>query len=398
MLTRLGVAMVSITGLIGCAESPDLGSSAGQTFEEFRAEAQAHRDPAGFYVLDGDIPVYGDDGLYDYWQRTQHGALSVYTENGADVVWDATQKKNLTYCVGSSFGANKAAVVAALAEAADNGWHKAADVKFIHLADQDGAGCNAQNQNVVFDVNYNPIPSSNYAVAFWPNMPRSQRTLRVWPRTFMSPVSLTNMLGHELGHILGLRHEHIRAPMQICPEGLPDGYRALTEYDSASIMHYPWCGGSSTTMAFTESDFAGIAALYGPAVVNAPPTVEVLAPAHGATVGPTFTVKATAADMDLIAVDLMIDGAIAQSVTAEPFEFEVKGAVLGPHVITIVATDSIGQTADKSVKIYVDEPDGKADGDQDDRDAANGGCHAGASLSGLSLLLPLVLRRRRRVR
>ena len=42
---------------------------------------------------------------------------------------------------------------------------------------------------------------------------------------------------HELGHILGFRHEHIRSEANSsCDEG--GAFRAVTDYDQASVMHY----------------------------------------------------------------------------------------------------------------------------------------------------------------
>ena len=70
-----------------------------------------------------------------------------------------------------------------------------------------------------------------------------------------------NIMGHELGHTLGFRHEHTRPEAGICFEDL--NWRPLTDYDSASIMHYPQCNGTSTDLSFTQTDAEGVAALYG---------------------------------------------------------------------------------------------------------------------------------------
>jgi hypothetical protein len=69
---------------------------------------------------------------------------------------------------------------------------------------------------------------------------------------------------HELGHVLGLRHEHIRAPGTWCTEDT--SWRAVTAYDSNSVMHYPWCPGATNVgdLFITASDAAGVKALYGP--------------------------------------------------------------------------------------------------------------------------------------
>ena len=75
----------------------------------------------------------------------------------------------------------------------------------------------------------------------------------------VSPVLLH--LGPELGHTLGFRHEHTRPEAGTCFED--NNWRPLTPYDSASIMHYPQCNGSSSDLEFQASDAAGLRALYG---------------------------------------------------------------------------------------------------------------------------------------
>ena len=47
--------------------------------------------------------------------------------------------------------------------------------------------------------------------------------------------------GHELGHTLGFRTS-TRVPSRRFED---NNWRPLTPYDSASIMHYPQCNGSS---------------------------------------------------------------------------------------------------------------------------------------------------------
>jgi len=49
-------------------------------------------------------------------------------------------------------------------------------------------------------------------------------------------VTSQGVFRHELGHVLGLRHEHIRAPGTFCTED--SSWRGVTAYDSASVMHY----------------------------------------------------------------------------------------------------------------------------------------------------------------
>ena len=103
MSKRLLAGGIATVALLGCVDQPNLGSTAGMSFEQFKAKT--YREPTtGIYILDWDMPVSGDDALYRVWEATQQGGLAVMTQNGQDVKWDATQRKNITYCVSNAFG------------------------------------------------------------------------------------------------------------------------------------------------------------------------------------------------------------------------------------------------------------------------------------------------------
>ena len=56
-----------LVGLVGCAvDQPELGSTAGITFEEFKARTS--REPGtGAYIVDWDMVVHGDDALFEFY-------------------------------------------------------------------------------------------------------------------------------------------------------------------------------------------------------------------------------------------------------------------------------------------------------------------------------------------
>src|SRR5687767_5569130 len=98
MTKGLLAGCIATVSLLGCVEEPNVSSTGGISFEEFKA--RTYREPGtGLYILDWDTPVSGDDELRKVWEATQQGALAVYAINGQDITWNATQKKNLTYCV-----------------------------------------------------------------------------------------------------------------------------------------------------------------------------------------------------------------------------------------------------------------------------------------------------------
>lgn len=77
------------------------------------------------------------------------------------------------------------------------------------------------------------------------------------------------MVGHEIGHVLGFRHEQTRPEAGVYFED--NEWRPLTESDSASIMHYPECNTTSNDLSFTRLDGMGAAALYGEPNRESPP-------------------------------------------------------------------------------------------------------------------------------
>jgi MYXO-CTERM domain-containing protein len=412
-LVAAGLGFASAV-LGGCVETaPELGSNGSRlSFEEWKATQ--YREASGLYVLDGDVAIRDEARLFEIWSGSQPGQLAVYTQAGQDVKWSATQRKQLTYCISNNFGANKQKVITALQGAAEGGWEMMADVDFVYLSAQD-ANCTAANTAVLFDVNPVNANGEYLARAFFPDSPRGDRNILIDSTAFDPQLTwpLRNILAHERGHTLGLRHEHTR-PESGATQCFEDSqYRGLTPYDAASVMHYPQCNGTSSDLSFTALDRQGIAALYAPpAPPNPAPMAQFNAPADGATVPPTFNVQTQIVDTDLARVELWLDGALAQTLTAGPFNFTVTNHAVGPVAIEIRAIDSAGQSTSQNINVTVEagavdptDPDptdpGPTDADGDGYgDEVTGGCSTGAGSSGglalLGLGLALALRCRRR--
>jgi hypothetical protein len=266
--SRLGAIALGATALLGTAlASPALAATETgttvPTFQEFHAST--FKDADQQYVVNGDEPVTDTAQLREFYDsmvapETLSEGLIVNTVGGADDKWSAAQALNLTYCVSDKFGARKADIVNAM-NGGSSLWESAAPrINFVYIPSQD-ASCTTRNNSVLFSVE--PVQTSQYiARAFFPSSPKRSRNVLVddsiWTSGSWTPA---NILGHELGHTLGFRHEHTRSTASGCYED--NQWRALTStYDRSSVMHYPQCNGSSSNLSMTSTDRQGAALLY----------------------------------------------------------------------------------------------------------------------------------------
>jgi hypothetical protein len=238
------------------------------TFQEY--EASAYRDADTQYIVNGDEPMSSTGELRRYYDsmvgstrtgKVLEDGLIVNRVNNRDDKWSQAQVGNLTYCVSTKFGSDYSAVVAATAQGTAMWEGASSAIDYVHVSSQDSK-CTTRNNSVVFSVE--PTRTQQYiARAFFPSTTKRQRKTLVNAGSLQNAGSWTpsNIMGHELGHTLGFRHEHTRPEAGTCFED--NNWRALTPYDSASIMHYPQYNGSSDDLSMTSTDRAGAAALYG---------------------------------------------------------------------------------------------------------------------------------------
>jgi hypothetical protein len=287
----LGAAAVSLS-CSGATEDVAAGDESVVSWEAFLTVASRHTrqvDGETVYMVEWDIPIREGD-LRDYYTRTfvetEKSTVDVKSD-GADNVWSTEAKQLLTYCVSDAFGDNQSRIISEMTRATW-AWQRTGNVRFLYLPSHN-ANCNDANNDVVFPVV--PIFDGG-ACAFFPDQDgqghctSEGRALVIdvadvdsWPSQILWDKVFPNLttegtLRHELGHVLGMRHEHIReadnavdycaqTPSEVLNPGL---YRELTAYDVASTMHYPWCDGLlDATQDVTALDGQGLTRLYGAA-------------------------------------------------------------------------------------------------------------------------------------
>jgi hypothetical protein len=252
--------------------------------DKIKAEAPTVRLQAGQFGIDTTrFVVEGDVGLdesalpaYAAWRieiatalladpdAEKQGLLGV-ERDGRTLRWRPGIK--LTYAVWRKSFASDAEyqkVVDGMA-AATAAWQSVCGIEFEHVPAKDTDG-DLKFGDVSFPVMRQHGGGNTVAMAFFPDEPKDQRLMWVFdayyrPGSSYDPVGV---LRHELGHVLGFRHEHIRpeAPDVFAAESLAHTVE-LTKYDPKSVMHYVAEGVGDPQLRLTEADRTGARLVYG---------------------------------------------------------------------------------------------------------------------------------------
>lgn len=300
---RSMTALCLISSLTACVSSVEDGE--GMAIEVEREDvfgvgwedylSQAIRGEDGGYIAEGDLLFASESALRKHYDQmvAEHSEKLVVIRrlsDGFEPVLVGPEQLALTYCVSNSF-ANKSAVVSDMASATKS-WEEVARLRFVYTPGQD-ASCSDTNSNVVFAVM--PTTVSNLLGCagnkeLWTGVLSNWGCRTAVGAPYIKGVVLLNygiglpvgqtrvgVVRHELGHLLGFRHEHPWDSPAVCGEqqtytGSDLTGRQLTPYDISSVMHYQDCDGlSGTDYVLSRLDGVGARSIYGmPAAWHVP--------------------------------------------------------------------------------------------------------------------------------
>ena len=238
---------VSANSFINSLQNNEDREKTDQLFKEYLDTLWKTQDSFGrtLYFFQGDIPML-EQQVREVLESTIEEAATESSEELATVSWDFELDRYLTYAIDrSSFPSYEEyiAVMDAIHDAADD-WEEACtacELKFEHQVEFDR---NPSHDYVDFIVQKKSCSEYDrgcpLASAYFPTYPISMRYISITEKWFQNPIlDKTGVMRHEIGHILGYRHEHVGLNIGCSYKVENDGqWNRETEYDSNSVMHY----------------------------------------------------------------------------------------------------------------------------------------------------------------
>ncbi len=288
-LVLLAPALLALTACGGPIHAPEA-----QGFEAFAAEVEKNR--FGEWIVDGDTAILTEAQLREHYERNvapkhadgdpelaeAESALQSFELFWTTLKWSSSDKTKLTYCVDADeFTPLQYEKVVRLTKESARAWELAANVRFAHDVSEDGScpstvSC-ALSLGLDQDVTFRIVrgdANGTKANATGPYVPCGRIRIDDGVLT-KTDDAIRGTLTHELGHILGFRHEHLRNPAHKGKAGCGKQVYGLaskthTSYDRHSIMHYLSCPGAydAGVRELSARDQWGAAHVYGQPIMN----------------------------------------------------------------------------------------------------------------------------------
>ena len=197
------------------------------------------------------------ENIEDCGTHSENRSIVMINEENQKDLWSTEQARDLSFCISPVFRSSYEIVETATRAAATE-WMKYGNFDF-NLSDN--LSCDNKTRKVLFQIVPTTRKAKFKARAFFPSSERRKIQIN---RRFANqdPREMKRLMLHELGHVLGIRHEHIHPDAG--DDCLENGeFEAITAYDPYSIMHYPICGPKKLqNFVLSDLDKEGISILY----------------------------------------------------------------------------------------------------------------------------------------
>lgn len=190
--------------------------------------------------------------------------------------------------------------------------------------------------------------------------------------------SLCWTVAQETAHTFGLEHEFLQQdPMTYIPGNLPKRFQWQDAPCGTHTAASCQCSSSGT-----QNSYKHIYTLFGVGQAT-PPTVMITSPTDGKTVTPRFPILIDAKDDAAIDhLELWIDGAMTDAISAAPWQFTAPMLATGAHAIEIHAVDATQMPAMTSITVNQGPPCTAAAGCDGTDVCVAGGCIPGPDAAG----------------